>query len=71
MATTLYYMMYAFTCFYPDALFGLESANSRIIEDENEIMVCVETKKPDNTDCPVAFEFSLHLSITSDTAGTN
>ena len=71
MATTLYYMMYAFTCFYPDALFGLESDDCLIAEDESEIMVCVETKKPDNTDCPVAFEFSLHLSITSDTAGTN
>ena len=60
----------AFTCFSPDALFGLESDYCRIVEDENEILVCVETKKPDNTDCPVAFEFSLHLSITSDTAGT-
>ena len=63
--------MYAFTCFSPDALFGLESADYRIVEDENEIIVSVETKKSDNTDCPVAFEFSLHLSITSDTAGTN
>ena len=63
--------MYAFTCFYPDALFGLELANYRIAEDENEIIVCVETKKSDNTDCPVAFEFSLRLSIRNASAGTN
>ena len=71
MATTLYYMMYAFTCFSLDALFGLESDDCRIVEGENEIMVCVETKKPDNTDCPVAFEFSLHLSIRNASAGMN
>ena len=63
--------MYAFTYFSPDALFGLESTDCHIVEDESEIMVCVETKKSDNTDCPVAFEFSLHLSITNNTAGTN
>ena len=71
MATTLSYDVCMTSCFSPDALFGLESADCRIIEDESEIMVCVETKKLDNTDCPVAFEFSLHLSITSDTASTN
>ena len=63
--------MYAFTCFSPDALFGLESADCRVAEDASEIKVCVETKKTDNTDCPVAFEFSLHLSITNDAAGMN
>ena len=34
--------------------------------------MCVELKPPyNNTDCPVAFPFQLHLSMQNDTAGMN
>ena len=45
------------------AVFGLESVDSITSEDAGEVLVCVMTKSPTNTDCPVAFSFTLHLTI--------
>ena len=57
-----------------EAIFGLESIDCLIGEGDGEILVCVVTKQLTNTDCPVAFPFTLHLSIVENertTAGKN
>ena len=49
--------------FSPVAIFGLESVDCLIGEGDGAILVCVVTKELTNTDCPVAFPFTLHLLI--------
>ena len=55
--------IYSSLLFSPVAVFGLESVDCLAAEDAGEILVCVMTKPPTNTDCPVAFPFTLHLAI--------
>ena len=68
MATCVY--NYSTPSFSSEATFGFEYVDCVVGEGAGEKLVCVVTQPHINTDCPVAFPFTLHFLIKEDTRTT-
>ena len=56
----------------PVAVVGLEETFYHTVEGQGAVQVCAIVYMPDNTvSCPIAFEFTVHLSNNEFTAGTS